>query len=95
MKEVHSVLLTSLVSCRTADNMTVGYKTSGSEAIDIRNITGFPQDKTILGYSVEFAYLHQHAGNILCFVNIYGAAIYANSVAGGDVDFGIRVFYHD
>ena len=83
------------MSCRTADPLTVGYRTTGTESISIRNIPGFPQDKTILGYSVEYAYLHQHAANVLCFINIFGSALYANSVVAGDVDFGIRVFYTD
>jgi hypothetical protein len=87
--------LISVISCRTADSLTVGYRTTGAESISIRDIPGFPQDKTILGYSVEFAYLHQHAGNVLCFINIIGSALYANSVVSGDVDFGIRVFYKD
>jgi hypothetical protein len=87
--------LTSIISCRSADSQTIGYKTPGSDSINIRNITGFPQNKTILGYSVEHAYLHQHAANVLCFINIYENIIYANSVVGGDVDFGIRVFYKD
>jgi hypothetical protein len=77
-KEVKSVLLTSSVSCRTLDDLTIGYKTTGNESIDIRNITGYPSGKTILGYSVEFAYLHQNPVNILCFINIVGSAIYAN-----------------
>jgi hypothetical protein len=85
--------LTSTVSCRTADNLTIGYKTAGPESISIKNIAEFPQDKTILGYSVEFAYLHQNPVNILCFINIVGSAIYANSLARGDVAFGIRVFF--
>jgi hypothetical protein len=87
--------LTSIIPCRAADVLTIGYKTTGSESIDIRDITGFPQGKTILGYSVEFAYLHQHSANVLCFINLYGTILYANSVAAGDVDFGIRVFYKD
>ena len=94
-QEVKSVLLTSLISCRAADSQTVGYRTTGAESINIRNITGFPLDKTILGYSVEYANLHQHPVNVICFVNIYSNIIYANSVVGGDVDFGIRVFYKD
>jgi hypothetical protein len=73
--------------------LTIGYKTTGAESIDIRNITGYPSGKTILGYSVEFAYLHQNPINILCFINIVGGAIHANSVSRGDVAFGIRVFF--
>jgi hypothetical protein len=94
-QEVKSVLLTSTISCRSADSQTIGYKTPGADSINIRNIPGFPLDKTILGYSVEHAYLHQHSANVLCFINIYSDIIYANSVVGGDVDFGIRVFYKD
>lgn len=93
---VKSKLLEFSVSCRTSSTGITAYRSSGTEAVNITNVSGFPTGKTVIGYCTEYAYL-SGAGNMsmMCITNIQSSIIYVNSYASGDVMVAVRVYYYD
>ena len=93
---VKSVLLTSSMTCNYADNTTIGYRSTTGDKVDITSVTGYPTNKTVLGVSVEYAYV----GSVgeyykIAQLNIVNNETWANSKVGGTVRFGVRVYYLD
>lgn len=84
------------VSCRTAATGICPYRSSGSEAVIITSLPGYPTGKTVLAVIPQYSYL-AGSGNMSqpCLVNIYGTYVYVGSYAGGDVNVRVTVLYKD
>lgn len=89
-----SVNLDFSISCRTSATGICPYRSSGSEAVNITTLAGYPTGKTILAVIPQYSYL-AGSGNMSqpCLVNVYGTTIYVGSYASGDVDVRVTVLY--
>lgn len=88
---IQSVLLTGDVNTSSADSATIGYRSTGSDSVNLITMQGWPTGKTILGMIVEEAY----TGNVAesAIITIHDYHVYANTVTQTTVHFGIRVLY--
>lgn len=91
---VRLVALTGTVDCSVADNDTIGYKTTGANAVLIQTLPGFPSGKRTINFAIRYAFVGQE--NHIAILNISNdGRIYANSKISGTVTFCIEVLYTD
>ena len=91
---VKSVLLTGSITCSYADSGTIGYRSTTQTAVALNTLANYPTGKTILGFSVEYAYCGAD-GEIykIALININSGIAWCNSLISGTVRFAIRCFY--
>jgi hypothetical protein len=92
--KVHLAALTGTVDCSAPDNETIGYKTTGANAVLIQTLSGYPSGKRTINFTTRYAYVGQE--NHIAMLNIAdGGRIFANSKTPGTVTFCIEVLYTD